>query len=444
LLNTIKNSSKYLGILSVILMLSACGNSGNTGDNNIDTGADQLISAQVIDNVPPEIMLKIIKANIDQNATNAFGYRAVKIIYNTKGQNNEDIKASGLLIVPSVSAEYKAYLASIGKSFSVSMVCDNHGTIFKDDEAPTNVEVMNGLPDSKIGIVISGYAGFAAILPDYIGYGESNDIAHPYIMKEASAQASLDMIKASMKYMDNNDITLNYQLYISGYSEGGYTAMALAEKVENSFSDRVNLMGVAPMAGPYNVEALGDIEIDADHIMIYPAFLAYLSDSYSYYYDDLNLENIVNTTDTNMFHSLFDGTKSGIEIQMSLGLTTNYGFASYPASTLFQESFINDYKNNVNSSIRVRFQENATDNWIPHSKFNLIQCVDDEIIPFSQSKDTYAKFLKNGVDVTLTPIPTELIPPASKEAPFVHARCASVAYGAAITWFNAIRLGEIK
>ena len=440
----IKNSSKYLSVLSALLVLSGCGSSDNTGDNSIDPGADQLVSATVIDNVPSEVMLEIVKANIDANATNAFGYRAVKIVYNTKGQNDEDVKASGLLVIPVASDDYKAYLASVGKAFSVSMVCDNHGTIFKNDEAPTSVEIQNGLPDSNVATVISGYAGFAAILPDYIGYGESNDVTHPYIMKKASAQASLDMIKASMKFMSENDITLNYQLFISGYSEGGYVSMALAQKVQEEFADRVNLMGVAPMAGPYNVEDLADVELDANHIMVYPAFLAYLSDSYSYYYDDINLEDMVNETNTTMFHSLFDGSKSSVEIHMALGLTTNYGFASYPANALFKDSFINDYQNNVNSPIRVRFQENATDNWTPHTKLNIIQCTDDEIIPFSQSQNLYEKLVEKEADVTLTPIPTALIPEASADNPFVHGRCASTAYGAALTWFNAIRLGEIK
>ncbi|MDQ7066774.1 MAG: lipase family protein [Sulfurimonas sp.] len=74
---------------------------------------------------------------------------------------------------------------------------------------------------------MTGLAGFASINPDYIGYGASNSVAHPYMLKKASARSSVDMIKASMKYMQDNGIAINHQLYISGYSQGGYTAMAL-------------------------------------------------------------------------------------------------------------------------------------------------------------------------------------------------------------------------
>jgi dienelactone hydrolase len=204
---------------------------------------------------------------------------------------------------------------------------------------------------------MSGYAGFAGIFPDYIGYGSSNSTAHPYMLKKSSARASLDMIKASMKYMSDNGVVLNYQLYISGYSQGGYNAMALAQYVENNF-DGVDLKGVAPMAGPHDLEALANIELNATHTMVYPAFLGYLADSYSYYYDDINLSDVVVETNTTMYHTLFDGSKKNVEIQGALGLTTNGGFGAYTADKLFKSSFINDYQNNINNIIRQKFQEN--------------------------------------------------------------------------------------
>jgi len=394
-------------------------------------------------------MLQVVQSSIDPTATNAFGYKAVKIFYNTLNQNDEAVVASGLLVIPTASAEYQAYLASLGKSFSVSMLCDNHGTIFTNAEAPTNVEVHNGLPDYPLAVLMTGYAGFAAILPDYIGYGESNSVSHPYILKKASARASLDMIKASMKYLNDNNIVINYQLFVSGYSQGGYSAMALAEEIEKSFATNVNLMGVAPMAGPHDLVALGDIELDASHTMVYPAFLGYLADSYAYYNNDITLSNLVVEENTTMFHSLFDGSKTNVEIHGALGLSINGGFGAYTADALFKTSLIDDYKDNVNTGalLKKQFTQNSTYNWTPKSKINLIHCVEDEIIPFSMSQKAYDTFIANGAttsQVTLTPIPTALIPEASVENPFVHGRCGETAYGAAVTWFAAIRSGEIK
>jgi predicted esterase len=446
LFKTIKNSSKYIVSLSIVALLSACGSSSNEGANSVPSGDSQLVSAVVVEDVNTATMLQVIQANIDPSATNAFGYKAVKITYNTLGQNDEPVVASGLLVIPTASDAYKAYLASVGTSFSVSMICDNHGTIFTNAEAPSNVEVANGLPDSSVAVLMTGFAGFAAILPDYIGYGDSNDVAHPYILKKASARASLDMIKASIKYMNDNHIVLNYQLFVSGYSEGGYNAMALAQEIEKSFSTSVNLKGVAPMAGPYNVTDLANIEIDATRTMRFPAFLAYLADSYAYYYDDLSLSDIT-VKDASIVDPLFSGAYDAVPIHVGLGLangTTDFGFYTHTADELFQTSFINDYQNNLNTPIRARFEENNLDNWTPKSKINLIQCVDDEIIPFSESQNTYDKFLANGVDVTLTGLPTAILTQqVDATHPFVHANCGTTAYGAAVKWFADIRSGAI-
>jgi len=323
------------------------------------------------------------------------------------------------------------------------MICDNHGTIFTDVEAPSNVEIngTTGLPDHSLAVLMTGYSGFAAILPDYVGYGESNGVAHPYMLKKASARASLDMIKASMKYMNDEGVLLNYQLYVSGYSQGGYTAMALAQEIENSFADGVNLMGVAPMAGSHDLEALANLEINASHPMQYPAFLGYLADSYSYYHNDLNVSEIVIETNATKYHSLFDGSNSNVVIHANLGLTVNGGFfGTYTADQLFEPTFINDYQQNLNSVIRAKFIENKSySNWIPKTRVNLIHCDNDEIIPYSMSQNAFNDLNSTGANVTLTPITT--IAPVLGE--FVHANCGNTAYGAAVTWFDDTRQGRI-
>lgn len=436
-------------LLSSLVLFSACSDIENTDENTIDIpGENQFVSATVIDDISDSVMLLYVKGGIDANATNAFGYKALKIIYNTKDQDDQDVIASGLLVIPTVSEAYSAYLASLGKSYSVSMLCDNHGTIFTNAEAPSNVETANGAPDYALATLMTGFAGFASIMPDYIGYGTSNDENAPYMLQKASARSSLDMIKASMKYMSDNGIILNYQLYISGYSQGGHTAMALAEEVENSFPE-VDLKAIAPMAGPHDLEGLGNIEVNASHTMVYPAFLAYLADSYSQAYDDVNLSDLVNETNTTMFHSLFDGSKTNVEIHTALGLVTDArgGFNQHAADILFKTTFIGDYQSNLNNSFRVRLSENSTYDWAPKTRMNLVHCSDDEIIPFSMSQTAYNKFIENGVssdNLTLTAIPTAALSQQQDAAnPFIHGNCATEAYGTAVGWFDDIRAGRI-
>ncbi len=429
--------------VSFTVLLSGCGGGGNSGANAV---GNNLVSSEVLDDINASYMLNIIKAKIDANATNAFAYKAVKITYTTTNMRGEVVNASGLLVIPTPTDAYKSYLASIGKSFSISAVCDNHGTIFLDSEAPTKVEEAQHYYPTAL--LMSGYAGFAFIAPDYLGFGDSKGEVHPYIMKK-SAQASLDMIRASIGYMTDNGILFNGQLYLSGYSEGGYVAMALAKEIQDKYSSEFKLMGVAPMAGPYDIKALADADLQTNTPMVYPAFLAEIAYSYSKAYD-INISDMVVKPDVFNNVPLFGGDYDSVPIHVALGLADvangDYGFNTHYANELFKSTFIDDYFSNANNELKIEFEQNSVYDWIPTMKMNIIQCVDDEIIPFAiSSQETYNQMLANGATtVSLSPIPTSYIPAATATAPFVHQRCGSVAYGVATKWFSDIRSGVIK
>ncbi len=432
-------------MVGIIIMFSGCGGLGNEGANAVGSN---LVSSEVMDDINASTVLGMVKAGgIDANATNTFAYKAVKIIYKTTNIKGERINASGLLVIPTPTDEYRAYLTSLGKSFSLSAVCDNHGTIFLDSEAPTNVEKSKHYyPDA---LLLSGYAGFVSILPDYVGFGDSKDEVHPYIMKQ-SAQASLDMIRASIRYMTDNHALFNGQLYLTGYSEGGYVTMALAEDIEKNHSSEFQVMGVAPMAGPYDVEGLATFDLNMNTPMVYPAFLAEIASSYSKAYGDINISDLVVKPDVFNNVNLFGGDYDTVPIHVALGLADvangDYGFNTHYANELFKDSFINDYQGNPNNSARVRFAQNSVYNWTPKSRMNLIGCIDDEIIPFALSaQKAYSTFSANGASkITISPIPSSYIPAATSTAPFVHQRCGGVAYGLATKWFSDIRNGVIK
>ena len=428
--------------VSFTVLLSGCGGGGNSGVNSV---GNNLVSSKVLDDINASTMLGVVKTKIDSNATNAFAYKAVKITYTTQNKDGNSVNASGLLVIPTPSDAYVSYLASQGKSFSISAIADNHGTIFLDSEAPTNVQKSQHIYPTAV--LTSGYAGFALIAPDYLGYGDSKGETHPYIMKD-SAQASLDMIRASVRYMTDNHIAFNGQLYLSGYSEGGYVTMALAKDIQENHSAEFQVMGVAPMAGPYDVEALATASLQTNTPMVYPAFLAEIADSYSKYYADVNISDLVVKPEVFQSVNLFGGDYDTVPIHVALGLadgTTDFGFFTHYADELFKSSFISEYQTSNQNLLRKKFIENSIYDWLPKTKMNLIQCVDDEIIPFAlSSQKAYDKFISNGAtSVTLSPIPTTSIPAQTATAPFVHQRCASVAYGAAVSWFAAIRNGDI-
>ena len=70
-----------------------------------------------------------------------------------------------------------------------------------------------------------GGRGFITAIPDFLGLGVS-EMMHPYMVSISSATAVVDMIRAGMYLCDSIDVSVSDQLFLSGYSEGGYVTMA--------------------------------------------------------------------------------------------------------------------------------------------------------------------------------------------------------------------------
>ena len=420
---------KFITLIASIviaLFFTACQNSNDTSENIDNTG--DIVDTKILNEVNASTNLAYIQANIIPNALDAFAYKSIKIKYRTKDEQDNDVIASGVLVYPEIT-----------QAFSVPLVLDNHGTIFLNAEAPSSAITTSGTGIQALATSMVGLAGFAVAFPDYLGYGDSSDKNHPYILKKSSAKVSIDMLRAAKRYMTDHNIKNNGDIYISGYSEGGYVAMATAKEIEANYSDEFTVKALAAMAGPYDLAGLADKEIEATTNMEDPAFLAYLASSYSIAYDDIDLQDITVEQNTTKFNSLFDGNKNATQIHIALGLTNGNGYRSYRLNALFQNSFINDYKNNINNSFKRHLEQNSVYDWKPNMKVNLIHCIDDEIIPISLAQTAYDKFIANGdtnATITFTEIPSSAL---SQPVTSTHAQCGNMAYRKAIKWFMKIR-----
>jgi len=423
---------KSLFFIGSVFMLSGCGGGGGSSENTVVTGATE------VDDIPSEVMLQIVKSQIDANATVAFGYKAVRLTYATTTPDGEEVEASGILVIPVANDAVKA---AFGGTYPISVVVDNHGTIFKDSDAPSNTEINDNIPNLPTAVLFTGRAGFATVMPDYLGYGASKGQTHPYIMK-SSARASIDMLNAAEKYLKDNNYTVTNDVYITGYSEGGYVAMEMAKEMQEA-NTSYNIKAAAPMAGPYDIEKLGIYDLNDSNKMVFPAFLAFITDSYSKIYG-YDITKIVQKPEVFINYDLFGGDYDTVAIHYYLGLTDlahgDYGFYSHYPHELFDEEFLDDFESNDENILRVRLKQNNNYAWVPYFPVNIINCVDDEIIPYVIAQEANATMNAMGAPaVSLTTIPSSIIEPQSKEKPFVHQRCAPVAYGAAAKFFSVVR-----
>ncbi len=128
------------------------------------------------------------------------------------------------------------------------MLSYQHATIYRDAEAPSNA---TGAAEPAIAVASLGYIVVAA---DYVGYGASKGVPHPYLLAAPSAAAVIDLLTAAKTWRRRNNVADNGQLFMTGYSEGGYVSVAAHRALQAARSAHLaNLVAVVPGAGPYHV-----------------------------------------------------------------------------------------------------------------------------------------------------------------------------------------------
>ncbi len=163
-----------------------------------------------------------------------------RITYNTKNTDGSTITASGALIVP----------VAIGTE-SFPMISQQHGTITTEAQAPSN---FTDASDAAIAGTFFASNGYIISCPDYIGFGESKAVPHPYLHRQTEASASLDMLRASKEFLAKNNVKWDNRVFLTGYSQGGHVTMSLLKMMEEQFPTEFTITAATCGAGPYNVE----------------------------------------------------------------------------------------------------------------------------------------------------------------------------------------------
>jgi hypothetical protein len=64
------------------------------------------------------------------------------------------------------------------------------------------------------------------------------------------------MLRAARSFCASNNIGLNGQLFLAGYSQGGHTEMALHRELERYHTNEFAVTASAAMAGPYDMSGV--------------------------------------------------------------------------------------------------------------------------------------------------------------------------------------------
>lgn len=296
-----------------------------------------------------------------------YGFSTYTIEYKTTFLG-EQITASGLVSIPISDLSFP--LASI-----------QHGTIAANEDAPS-VSPLDNIFSSAIAS-----AGYVAIVPDFIGFGSSADKVHPYYFEPHIALPIVDMIKATKEFLKENNIGYKDELFLGGYSEGGYATMVTHKLIENSFNEEFNLIASAPASGGYDIKHMQEYFFSLETYNN-PFYMAYVGLSYQTVLNSSLLPGIFQEPYASNIPMLFDGTMSGSQINASL--TSN-------VSDLLTPNFLNNFDTDVEfSEIRTSFIENSPVNWIPKAPIYMYHGTADITVPYENSQMSYDKLIAAG------------------------------------------------
>ncbi len=206
------------------------GTTGDTGENAFPVGGCGLPEYPLVDTADMgEILDHAFVIEFEPETINAllegqgfgslapveYGARVYKIRYRTQDRG-EAVEATGFISLP-VGPEVEER----------PVVLWAHGTSgFTDKCAPT------AAPDGYVVPALLAALGYVSVAPDYLGmngWGAPSGFVHPYIVPEPTAIATLDSLRALLRFGSDTDEELaslpGKDIILFGASEGGFATL---------------------------------------------------------------------------------------------------------------------------------------------------------------------------------------------------------------------------
>jgi pimeloyl-ACP methyl ester carboxylesterase len=308
------------------------------------------------------------------------GIKVYKVNYKTTNTDGTEITASGAVIFP-VSDK------------PLSMISVQHGTITSDTEAPSNFA-----PNSEAATFGSlfGAMGYIIVYPDYIGYGASKDLPHPYEHRASLGSASLDLLRATKELLKTQkEVKWDEKLFLAGYSEGGYATMSLQKRIEEEAPTEFNLRASSCGAGAYDKTAFmkeivnNTTHGDAGYNRLYLwVLLSYdriykLNKPATYYFKEPWAAQV----------EAAKGDPSKVKIETSF-------------NNILTDSFKKALNDGTDQGFIKAISDNDVHNWKPKTPTRLYHGTADQLVFYFNSVNAEAAMKQQGAaDIQLIPIP---------------------------------------
>jgi fermentation-respiration switch protein FrsA (DUF1100 family) len=191
-----------------------------------------------------------------------------RVTYTTRDTDGVEVVTSGAILVPKTHGPLR-------------VMCYGRGTIIPGHGercAPSYYNLENNqsiYENYEMSFLAATFAsaGYVVVAPDGIGYGSTKEREHPYVHAASLASTSLDMLRAAREFTRPKSLDLDPRVFITGWSEGGLSGMALHKLIEETCRDEFSITASSLLAGAYAHTAMVDLFCNYDED--YPEQLIY-------------------------------------------------------------------------------------------------------------------------------------------------------------------------
>jgi pimeloyl-ACP methyl ester carboxylesterase len=366
---------RYFIYLQLLVFLAGCSKKNDSVPSNsylVDyklvstiSVSNSLANLNILSIIYPEVTL--LKSSVK------FEVNVYTVTYKTH-YKSEEIIASGLICVPNSNLEFP-------------MISFQNGTNTINENAPT----VN--PNNSSFKLLQSFAGngYIIIIPDYIGFGASNQYLHPYYMKEPTNNAIIDLIHAANEFILSAPIKakFNSHYYLMGYSQGGWATLSAFSQIENG-NEAIVVNAASCGAGAYNLINTSDYIVHQETFPgpLYLPYYIYSHQKYGTITDSLGI--FFNEPYSSRIPSLFDGMHNSGEIDSQLNDTVS----KLITPGLMASLDTSNNTNNIYNALKSDLAANSVLAWQLKGLLHFYHGNIDDNVPVSESRNIYHEFFK--------------------------------------------------
>ena len=405
-------------LLILVLLMAGCGSKSSSqtfvGNNVVSINPVELL-IEIEESITQPITRALDGWDWDSFTSNfgslltSFRYtiEMQKVSYQSTGADGKLHTMTGLLILPK---------AILGDKPSVPILMYQHGTEvyrqFSPSQYLTHRSKPTDYPEVMVAAAIAA-TGYAVALVDYEGMGDNTN-TQPHVVGEVLAQQVIDLLKSSRDIIagTGSPCTWDSQLFLMGYSEGGYVTMVTTRELQLNHAAEFTVTASAALSGPHDLSGVMREVILSDNTFKSPYFVPMILTSYNYAYGkqtalfDPATAMIApyNTT----IPPLFDGNSRSDTISEAMGMNFTTPVLIVPKSVL-SSGFIAQLSDiTTPSKVVALLKENDSyRGWVPAMPMLLVHHPDDELVPFANSQAAFNAFF--AADPTTTTNNVELV-----------------------------------